>query len=151
MENFCEAYHLPFIHPGLNEISKLEDHENVLSDGPWSGQLTRAFNASYDEDGRNFTFFSNLSKKWDTEAEYIAFYPNVQIGVHKDHTFAIVIEPKSPGETDEHIEIYYSDPAMRDEEWDGMRKTNASMWKTIFPGRRRRDTGYVSRSSGFRL
>ena len=22
MENFCEAYHLPFVHPGLNEVSK---------------------------------------------------------------------------------------------------------------------------------
>ena len=97
VENFCEAYHVPFIHPGLNEISKLEDHENLMGDGPWGGQLTRAFNASYDEDGRNFAFFKNLSKKWDSEAEYICFYPNVQIGVHKDHTFAIVMEPKGPG------------------------------------------------------
>ena len=26
VENYCEAYHLPFIHPGLNSYSRLEDH-----------------------------------------------------------------------------------------------------------------------------
>ena len=29
VENFCESYHLPWVHPELNIISKLEDHYNI--------------------------------------------------------------------------------------------------------------------------
>ena len=26
IENYCESYHLPWVHPGLNSYSRLEDH-----------------------------------------------------------------------------------------------------------------------------
>ena len=26
VENYCDAYHLPWIHPSLNQYSRLEDH-----------------------------------------------------------------------------------------------------------------------------
>ncbi|MEL7429080.1 MAG: aromatic ring-hydroxylating dioxygenase subunit alpha [Pseudomonadota bacterium] len=132
VENYCEAYHLPFIHPGLNEVSKLEDHENILSDGPFAGQLTRAFTEFVDDHGRNFAFFEGLSKRWDKEAEYISFYPNVLMGVHKDHTFAIILEPKTQERTVEHVELYYASPTMQDDEWSTMRVTNAAFWKGVF-------------------
>jgi len=114
------------------EISKLEDHANILSEGPFSGQLTRAFTMFEDENGRNFSSFEGLSERWDKEAEYITFYPNVMFGVHKDHTFGIVLEPKSSSQTVEHIELYYASNDMRDEEWDSMRQTNAAFWKEVF-------------------
>ena len=33
VENYCESYHLPWIHPALNSYSRLEDHYNILSVG----------------------------------------------------------------------------------------------------------------------
>ncbi|MEC9343621.1 MAG: aromatic ring-hydroxylating dioxygenase subunit alpha, partial [Pseudomonadota bacterium] len=93
VENYCESYHLPFIHPGLNSYSRLEDHANILGDGPWSGQLTRVYNPGLDAAGRRFTDFEGIDPRWSTNAEYLALYPNVLMGVHRDHTFAIVIEP----------------------------------------------------------
>ncbi len=132
VENYCESYHLPFIHPGLNEVSKLEDHANILSDGPYSGQLTKAFTEYSDENGRTFASFEGLSERWDTEAEYISFYPNVLMGVHKDHTFGIILEPKAENRTVEHIELYYASEEMRDNAWAEMRKGNAAFWKEVF-------------------
>ncbi|MEM7069863.1 MAG: aromatic ring-hydroxylating dioxygenase subunit alpha [Pseudomonadota bacterium] len=132
VENYCEAYHLPFIHPGLNEVSKLEDHENILSDGPYAGQLTRAFTEFTDETGRKFSSFDGLSERWNKEAEYIVFYPNVMLGVHKDHTFGILLEPKSEGRTLEHIEIYYASEDMRDDACSSMREQNSTFWKGVF-------------------
>jgi choline monooxygenase len=29
VENYCESYHLPWVHPGLNSYSRLEDHYNI--------------------------------------------------------------------------------------------------------------------------
>lgn len=132
VENYCESYHLPFIHPGLNEVSKLEDHANILSEGPFSGQLTRAFTQSVDEHGRSFTAFEGLSERWNCEAEYLSLYPNVLMGVHKDHTFAILLEPVSEGKTLEHVEIYYASSDMADETWLEMREQNAAFWKNVF-------------------
>ena len=29
IENFCESYHLPFVHPNLNQYSKIDDHYHI--------------------------------------------------------------------------------------------------------------------------
>ncbi len=132
VENYCESYHLPWIHPGLNSYSKLEDHYNIVEPQAYSGQGTTVYNPQLDDSGRHFPRFDNLSSKWDSGAEYVAFYPNLQLGVHKDHTFAILLEPVSQDRTLEHIEIYYTSPDVAGDDWDKMRKTNTDMWKEVF-------------------
>jgi phenylpropionate dioxygenase-like ring-hydroxylating dioxygenase large terminal subunit len=132
VENYCESYHLPFIHPGLNSYSRLEDHENILGDGPWSGQLTRVYSAQLDAGGRSFAHFDGLPQRWDANAEYLSVYPNVLLGVHKDHVFAMVLEPVDEGHTVEHVALYYAKPEMTDDAWEEMRARNAQLWKGIF-------------------
>ena len=132
VENYCESYHLPFIHPTLNERSKLEDHANIMCDGPASGQLTRAFEMTTDDKGRNFSAFDGISERWDREAEYLAFYPNVLLGVHKDHTFVLLLEPKTESVTHEHARIFYASQEMTGDEWADMRKTLAEFWQEVF-------------------
>ena len=29
IENYCESYHLPWVHPGLNSYSKISDHYHI--------------------------------------------------------------------------------------------------------------------------
>jgi len=59
--------------------------------------------------------------------------------VHKDHTFAIRLEPLGQGRTKETVEIYYADPAMAGPDWADLRARNAEMWKSVF----REDVGVV--------
>ncbi len=132
VENYCESYHLPFIHPGLNSYSRLEDHENILGDGPWAGQLTHVYNAQLDEHGRSFAKFADLPARWDRNAEYLAVYPNVLLGVHKDHVFAMLLEPLDEGHTREHVALYYASPEMTHEAFLEMRTRNADLWKNVF-------------------
>lgn len=132
VENYCESYHLPWVHPGLNSYSRLEDHYHIEQPGSFSGQGTLVYSPQIAEDGRRFPTFAGLGSKWDQAAEYIALYPNVLLGVHKDHAFAIILEPVAKDRTIEHVELYYaSDEALGDAFAD-MRKTNASMWKEVF-------------------
>ncbi|MFZ1815294.1 MAG: aromatic ring-hydroxylating dioxygenase subunit alpha [Rhizobiaceae bacterium] len=132
VENYCESYHLPFIHPGLNSYSRLEDHENILGDGPYSGQLTRVYSAQLDSEGRKFSEFANMPARWNSNAEYLSLYPNVLLGVHKDHTFAILLEPVGNDRTIEHVEIYYAQEEMLNDDWGEMRHRNTALWKTVF-------------------
>ena len=132
VENYCEAYHLPFIHPGLNSYSRLEDHYNILDEQSYAGQGSYVFKPQLDENGRSFPVFAGLSTKWDTAAEYCAFFPNVLFGVHKDHCYAILLIPNGQGKTEERVSIYYADKAALAPEYAKMRATNTHLWKGIF-------------------
>ncbi len=132
VENYCESYHLPFIHPDLNSYSRLEDHYNILNADGFAGQGTLVYQPQISADGRRFPNFEGLSSKWDAGAEYIALFPNVLLGVHNDHAFAILLLPVDNGRTVEHVEIYYADESVRGDEYAEMRATNTAMWQTVF-------------------
>ncbi len=128
VENYCESYHLPWVHPGLNSYSRLEDHYHIEEPGAFSGQGTLVYRQLEDDDGTRFDDFKGLSSKWDTAAEYISAYPNVLLGVHRDHAFAIILQPVAQDRTVEHIHLYYATP----ESDDALRKRNTELWKEVF-------------------
>lgn len=130
VENYCESYHLPWVHPGLNSYSRLEDHYNIERRGEYSGQGSLVYRQIETEDGTRFPDFEGLDGMWDTGAEYVAVYPNVLLGVHRDHTFAILLEPVALDRTIEHVEIYYARPpqALAPD----LLARNAEQWKLIF-------------------
>ncbi|MGI9366254.1 MAG: aromatic ring-hydroxylating oxygenase subunit alpha [Rhizobiaceae bacterium] len=132
VENYCESYHLPWVHPGLNSYSRLEDHYNIEKPMLYSGQGTLVYRQLKGENGSTFPDFDELSSKWDEGAEYIALYPNVLFGVHRDHAFAIVLEPVRVDETREHIEIYYPESEADMEQGDALKQANAKQWKEVF-------------------
>ena len=128
VENYCESYHLPWVHPGLNSYSRLEDHYHIEAKSQYSGQGTLVYRQLRGVNEEVFPDFPNLSEKWDEGAEYVAVYPNVLLGVQRDHAFAIILEPKAQDRTVEHIHLYYSQPNTD----EGMRAKNAALWKTVF-------------------
>lgn len=129
VENYCESYHLPWVHPGLASYSRLEDHYNIEAPGHYSGQGSNVYQQiQSDDEATIFPDFEGLSDKWDAAAEYIAVYPNVLLGVHREHTFAIVLEPHSTQSTSEHIHLYYSRPDTD----AGLRAKNSALWKVVF-------------------
>ncbi|MEO1199416.1 MAG: aromatic ring-hydroxylating dioxygenase subunit alpha [Pseudomonadota bacterium] len=132
VENYCESYHLPWVHPGLNSYSRLEDHYNIEQPGAFSGQGTLVYNPALSAE-KAFPDFPDLPPKWDRAAEYLALYPNVLFGVHRDHAYSIRLEPLAHDRTREHIEIYYTDPDVaRSEDWQDLRAKNAALWKEVF-------------------
>ena len=128
VENYCESYHLPWVHPGLNSYSRLEDHYNIEEYGAYSGQGTLVYRQLEGANGAKFADFEGLDAKWDTAAEYLSVYPNVLLGMHRDHAFAIVLVPKGPEETEENIHLYYA-TAETDAE---LRAKNTEQWKVVF-------------------
>ena len=128
IENYCESYHLPWVHPGLNSYSRLEDHYNIEIEGVTSGQGTLVYRQLKDDAGKSFADFEALDSKWDAGAEYLSIYPNVLLGVHRDHAFAIILRPDGPEKTQEHVHLYYATETTD----DGLRQRNAALWKEVF-------------------
>ncbi len=127
VENYCESYHLPWIHPGLNTYSRLEDHYHIEAPDRYSGQGTHVYR-QLEVDGNKFPDFEGLTDTWDTAAEYIAAYPNVLLGVHRDHVFALILMPQGPGHTQEHVHLFYPQAATN----AALREQNAKQWKEVF-------------------
>lgn len=132
VENYCESYHLPWVHPDLNSYSRLEDHYNISEYGRFSGQGSVVYNPKLDDTGRAFANFDGLSEQWDSGAEYIALYPNLLLGAHRDHVFAILLEAVDQNNTREHIEIFYATSEMTGGAMADLREKNAKLWKGIF-------------------
>ena len=132
VENYCESYHLPWVHPGLNSYSRLEDHYNIEEPGAFSGQGTTVYRQLADEKGLVFPDTPGLGDRWQTAAEYIALYPNVLFGVHRDYSFAILLEPVAIDRTAEHVEIYYHAEEALEEDHTALRARNSALWETVF-------------------
>lgn len=132
VENYCESYHLPWIHPGLNSYSRLEDHYNIEQRGSFSGQGTVVYQQLKSSTGETFEDLAELSQKWDTAAEYVALYPNVLLGVHRDHTFAILLEPIATNQTIERVALFYTKECATGVAHRSLREKNAALWKSVF-------------------
>ena len=132
VDNYCESYHLPFVHPDLNSYSRIEDHYNIMGAAGFAGQGTLVYNPSLSDGGKAFPDFGGLSDKWDTAAEYIALFPNLLLGVHRDHAFSIILEPLGRGRLLEHVELYYADETCAGKAYGKLRARNAELWKTVF-------------------
>lgn len=128
VENFCESYHLPWVHPDLNSYSRLADHYNIEKTGVYSGQGTRVYRQLTGDNGDVFPDFPSLSPKWRSAAEYLAIYPNVLLGTHRDHAFAIILTPDGPDKTIESIHFYYPVQSTNAK----LRKKNKNQWKAVF-------------------
>lgn len=132
VENYCESYHLPWVHPELNVTSKIEDHYNIEESGYYSGQGSLVYNQLKSETGDVFPDFDGLSEKWHTGSEYIALYPNTLLGVHRDHFFSIILEPIGTNKTIEHVSLYYAKDPAEIPHLGGLIDANARFWKTVF-------------------
>jgi len=129
IENYCESYHLPWIHPDLNSYSKLEDHYMILSDNNgFAGQGSVTYNPNF-ASKEKFNCFPNWPKDKLDHAEYIALFPNVMLGIHRDHYFAFWLEPINHSSTIEHMEVYYvGDDSAYSDQYREIREENSSLW-----------------------
>ena len=132
IENYCESYHLPWVHPGLNSYSKIEDHYHIQGlPNRFAGQGTVVYNPSL-KGKIKFPTFPNWPTNKENIAEYVALFPNVMLGIHKDHYYAYWLEPISNEFTLEHMEIYYvGDQAASSKKFQSLRKQNHKLWEDI--------------------
>ena len=132
IENYCESYHLPWVHPGLNSYSKIEDHYHIQGlPNRFAGQGTVAYNPKF-IGNEKLPCFPSWPKHKENIAEYIALFPNVMLGIHKDHYYAYWLEPINHELTLEHMEIYYvGEEAANSKKFKSLREQNHKQWEDI--------------------
>jgi phenylpropionate dioxygenase-like ring-hydroxylating dioxygenase large terminal subunit len=130
IENFCESYHLPWVHPELNEISPINVHYNIENHHGYSGQGSLNYIQLIAKDGRKFPDFDGVSDKWDTLSEYVSFFPNVLIGVHRDFCYSVILMPRGFDKVEERVAMFYAEDL--NEDWADMLIENSRIWRGVF-------------------
>lgn len=132
VENFCESYHLPWIHPSLNTYSRLEDHYHIIIDDNFGGQGSLAYRLSSASGAVALPTFPEWPADKLEQAEYVAFYPNLLLGIQVDHTFAMIIEPVTNDKSIEHVRLYYVGEEALSDQHAASRNANLESWRVVF-------------------
>ena len=132
IENYCESYHLPTIHPELNKISNINDHYHIQGlPNRFAGQGSKKYDQIV-KGNKIFDTFPNWEKSMLKNSEYIALFPNVMIGLHVDHFYVFWLEPLAMNKTKEHMQMYYvGEESANGEQLKEMRKQNLKFWKDV--------------------
>ncbi len=130
-ENFCESYHLPWIHPALNTYSPLDQHYDILFDKNMSGQGTYVYNLS-EVAGTSLPQYVDWPQEKIRTAEYITLYPNVLLGLQVDHAYAMILQPQGPDLTHERLELYYVSEEASDEQYEACKDAVLKSWVQVF-------------------
>ncbi len=131
IENYCEAYHLPFVHPDLNTYSPLSEHYNLVVEPLASGQGTRTYDLTRGNQAPLPTFPGWAQSQLKT-GEYLSLYPNVLLGIQADHFFAIVLLPEAVNRTRERLQLMYAGQDALGQPHTERRENLLDAWSAVF-------------------
>lgn len=131
VENYCDAYHLPWVHPSLNRYSRLQDHYGIAA-ASYAGQGSRVYAPTMDSDGLQVPSVPDVPVAGPNGAEYIALFPNVLLGVQRDHYYSIILSPAGHDRTTEKIAIYYGGDAPNNDRYHPLLEQHHRNWEMVF-------------------
>ncbi|MCB1754423.1 MAG: aromatic ring-hydroxylating dioxygenase subunit alpha [Gammaproteobacteria bacterium] len=131
VENYCEAYHLPAVHPALNRYSPLKQHYNLIINDHASGQGSHSYTLS-EAAGTTLPQFTAWPKDKLRQAEYIALYPNTLLGIQADHVFTVILQPQANNRTLEKLELSYIGRESTGDQYAACRAAVLDSWRVVF-------------------
>ncbi len=132
VENHNDAYHLPWVHPGLNSYSKFEDHYEIVGDDFYAGQGSNAYHPRRPENAPQLPRLPDIPDEWQGRSEYIAIFPNAIVGIHMDHYWSVWLEPVACNRTIERMNLYFVGDQPLAAEFDIVRKAVTAEWLQIW-------------------
>lgn len=131
VENYCEAYHLPWVHPSLNSYSPLDKHFNITVCDRMSGQGTNVYKLASTA-GTCLPVLYGWPDDQLQYAEYISLYPNTLLGLQADHFFSVIVLPKQQDRCVEKVQISYVDDGAASRRHKSCRDAVLKSWETVF-------------------
>ena len=97
-ENFMEYYHLPWVHPKLAKVSRVEDHYRWQGPGMYTGMITTPISG----DNPAWLALPPPSRLVGSDLEsgrFVLMFPNVALALLPNHLFVMILEPQGPART----------------------------------------------------
>jgi choline monooxygenase len=140
-ENFMEYYHLPFVHPELTNVSRMEDHHRSQGTGMYTGMLTTPVSRDVDSVWLNLPAVQGLNKEHLEAAYHICIFPNVTITILPNHAFCMITDPICANQTRERTFLLTTPGTLNNESYTSMFLELVKFWDMI----NTQDLGIVER------
>lgn len=97
-ENFMEYYHLPWVHPELAKVSRIQDHYRFQGAGMYTGMTTTPIS------GDNPAWLalpphSGISGQDLVSGRFMLLFPNAALSVLPNHLFLMILDPVAADRT----------------------------------------------------
>jgi choline monooxygenase len=131
-ENFMEFYHLPWVHPELVKVSRMEDHYRWQGPGMYSGFCTTPI-AQNSEDGgwQGLPPLSTLSGTDSESGRFIWLFPNTAVNILPNHAFIMLTRPEGPDRTVEDTFILSHPESLANPAADKQLEQLAKFWNLV--------------------
>lgn len=130
-ENFMEYYHLPWVHPELIKVSRMEDHYRFQGPGMYTGMMTNPVSQADNSGWLELPPAPGLTDDELVSGRFMHLFPNVSISVLPNHIFVMILTPKGPAHTSEQTYILTHPATMEtDGAADAMEKL-ADFWDHV--------------------
>lgn len=105
-ENFMECYHLPWVHPELVKVSRVENHFRWQGPGLYTGMCTTPISENTDEGGwQGLPPLRGLDPEDAASGRFVLLFPNTAVSILPNHAFVIRAIPVGPADTLEETTI----------------------------------------------
>ncbi|GAA4929822.1 choline monooxygenase [Actinomycetospora succinea] len=99
-ENFMEYYHLPWVHPELNQVSKFSDHYRWQGPGMYTGMCTTPVSRNSDAGGWDgLRPLSTLGAQDADAGRFVWLFPSTALVVLPNHAFVLFNRPVAANRT----------------------------------------------------
>lgn len=113
-ENFMEYYHLPWVHPELIQVSRMEDHYRWQGPGLYTGMTTSPVSPNTETGGwLALPPYGALTPPDAVSGRFIWLFPNVALSVLPNHVFIMRLTPAGPARTLEQTYILSHPDSLR--------------------------------------
>ncbi|MBW3604739.1 MAG: aromatic ring-hydroxylating dioxygenase subunit alpha [Actinobacteria bacterium] len=104
-ENFMEYYHLPWVHPELVKVSRVEDHYRFQGPGLYTGMSTSPISRDTESGWTALTEAPHLADSDAVSGRFIWILPNLALSVLPNHVFTVLATPMAHDRTVERTTI----------------------------------------------
>ncbi len=112
-ENFMEYYHLPWVHPELVKVSRMEDHHRFQGPGMYTGMTTTPISQDSSTSGwLELPPSPSVVPPDSISGRFILIFPNVALSVLPNHAFVMMLEPAAVDRTLERTTLLTSEESI---------------------------------------
>jgi choline monooxygenase len=112
-ENFMEYYHLPWVHPELVKVSRVNDHYRYQGPGMYTGMTTTPVSRDENSVWLDLPAHDGVQGADLTSGRFMMIFPNVALSILPNHAFVMVLEPLGAGTTLEKTYLMTHPDTMR--------------------------------------
>jgi choline monooxygenase len=131
-ENFMEYYHLPWVHPELVKVSKMENHYRWQGSGMYTGMTTWPIAQNTDTGGwQGLAPLNFLTDPNNNAGRFIWLFPNTAIVLLPNHIVLLITQPDGPGRTIETLRMLAHPNSIKGEEAEAELDQLLDFWHLI--------------------